>query len=1090
MFRVAVTTILVLLATLDFGQGQPSQSSPEVQKLLDAAMAPSLSPAGKISVLEKALAKARELKDAEGEAYTLGNLGHFHTELHHVDVAFDYFHQSIAKFHQLKDVTGEMLTESELGIALDRIQHFAEALQACQHSLLLAQQLGKTSHEAVCFLNIAGIQNEMGRPNEALQAAQRALSNFHDLHSTGDEAMAQSRLSSIYGSLDRYGDAVAAGKQAIEGFRSLKDAGNEAMSDYGLGVMAYHAGHIVDSEAFFASALEIFRRLHADEGAAHTLSDWGTTNYVGGRLPQATERYTEAISLAEKIGDLRLVAADLENIGRIYLDQGDTVRALEFTNRALGLSRKNSDRRGEGQVLNGLGVINEILGKRELALDDYKKSLAIDIEFGDGKFAAIELLNIGKVYRNLGEYPKALDYFEQAVDRFRLINNEASMSIALADIGVTQCLSHRPLLALKALDQALEIQRSRGLVPYVVDTLYGKGGVYQDMGNLPKAEELFKEGLDNARKIHARRMEGILLISLGIVSNRMGKFQAAISLCRESLPIDKAIGNREGEAQALATMAAATQSTSPELAIFLFKRSVNVFQSLRSDISHLEGETRSAYTVTVAEAYRELASLLVENGRLVEAEQVLGLLKDEEFYEFVRRADRALRGNASYTVAEAGWDREYEAQTKDLVAIGREEQALLTSKDRSPAQEARLKQLEPMILAADRAFREFLDRILAKSRLTKLSAKHTGLLTGRRSIQATLGQLPRHSAAVYTLLGPNALQIIFVTANVAHAQTVHITPAELNVRVDAFRASLQNPSLDPRAPGKALYDILVKPIEADLASAKATHVMWSLDGTLRYIPLAALWDGRRYLLLRMSLTVFNPSSADKLAVDPKRTWRALAAGVSRGRTVTDEGGSVHKFPPLAAVPQELASVTRTFPGSKELLDPDFTIGNLESQLSRKPNLVHLATHFSFGVGDETKSFLLTGSGPLLSVGRARTLAALSLKNVSLFTLSACNTGLGGTYGDGSEVEGIAVVFQKKGAEVWCLSSLWPVSVTYCHRTAYVPILGNDSCYGLIPPGPKLSACGRLSFRSSQVSRPLGTPTSGRRLFFRATGSRI
>jgi CHAT domain-containing protein len=41
--------------------------------------------------------------------------------------------------------------------------------------------------------------------------------------------------------------------------------------------------------------------------------------------------------------------------------------------------------------------------------------------------------------------------------------------------------------------------------------------------------------------------------------------------------------------------------------------------------------------------------------------------------------------------------------------------------------------------------------------------------------------------------------------------------------------------------------------------------------------------------------------------------------------------------------------------------------------------VHLATHFSFRPGDETKSYLLTGDGKALRVADARTLSTIYLQ---------------------------------------------------------------------------------------------------------------
>ena len=51
-----------------------------------------------------------------------------------------------------------------------------------------------------------------------------------------------------------------------------------------------------------------------------------------------------------------------------------------------------------------------------------------------------------------------------------------------------------------------------------------------------------------------------------------------------------------------------------------------------------------------------------------------------------------------------------------------------------------------------------------------------------------------------------------------------------------------------RPAAEELYQIIVGPMAEDLRQAKAQTLMWSLDGTLRYLPLAALYDGKQYLI--------------------------------------------------------------------------------------------------------------------------------------------------------------------------------------------------------------------------------------------------
>ena len=90
--------------------------------------------------------------------------------------------------------------------------------------------------------------------------------------------------------------------------------------------------------------------------------------------------------------------------------------------------------------------------------------------------------------------------------------------------------------------------------------------------------------------------------------------------------------------------------------------------------------------------------------------------------------------------------------------------------------------------------------------------------------------------------------------------------------------------MDPRPAGQKLYEVLVKPIEGDLAGAKAKTLVWSLDGTLRYVPISALWDGKQYLVERFQNVVITLASRSKVAREPLAVsqWRGLGAGSVEG----------------------------------------------------------------------------------------------------------------------------------------------------------------------------------------------------------------
>ena len=106
-----------------------------------------------------------------------------------------------------------------------------------------------------------------------------------------------------------------------------------------------------------------------------------------------------------------------------------------------------------------------------------------------------------------------------------------------------------------------------------------------------------------------------------------------------------------------------------------------------------------------------------------------------------------------------------------------------------------------------------------------------------------------------------------------------ISAADLNRKVAAFREIIQNPRQDARPIAQELYKILLGKMADDLRKANAQTLMWSLDGTLRYVPLAALFDGKNYLMERYRLAVYTSASKPRLKDRPDAEWKALGLAV-------------------------------------------------------------------------------------------------------------------------------------------------------------------------------------------------------------------
>jgi len=210
-------------------------------------------------------------------------------------------------------------------------------------------------------------------------------------------------------------------------------------------------------------------------------------------------------------------------------------------------------------------------------------------------------------------------------------------------------------------------------------------------------------------------------------------------------------------------------------AIFFGKQAVNTIQTMRSKITGMEKGLQKSFLGKKEFRYKHLADLLIDQGRLPEAQQVLAMLKEEEYFDFIRR-DATRSGvrseTADYTDFEKPWVRRYQEIQGRLVRIGGESEELKRKKRAglTPEEDARLEQLKKDLMVANQAFTEFLselyeglEQIGDEKRRIEIAEKNLRLL---KPLQATLGHLGGDSVFLHYLITEKRLRIILTTPEV------------------------------------------------------------------------------------------------------------------------------------------------------------------------------------------------------------------------------------------------------------------------------------------------------------------------------------
>ena len=1020
-----------------------------------------------IAQYDESIAIYRRVGDRALMAVVISNVASLYKDRGDLDKALKLHQEALSNRRSLDDRSGVALSLNSIGSIYYEHDSHGEALSMYEESLTIRRALGDKSGIASSLNNIANIYNARGDLDKALAMHEESLAIKRSLGDKSGIALSLLNIAVIHKSRGDVDRALALNEESLAIRRSIGDNSGVASSLNNIALIYSDRGDLDKALALHEESLAIRRSISDKEGIATSLTNIANRYYDLGILTEAFPRYQEAYDITKSLGFKSNLALYASNLSDYYSRAGDDAKSLTYLQESLRYAEESQDKRrivtakvnlaghsrsrgdfdsyergmqdalstyrsmgnsnGISRVLRSLGSNASFQGHYSEALQYLNEALDLAQKSGVKKSIASALSTRGELWTSLGQYAKAEADLNSAQKIYDEIKNLSGKVSALTSLGILALEQGNAELALSRFEAAYKL--GIGTDPGVQG--YGQSNIaeaLQKLGRHAEALTRFESSLAYKRAHNDKATEGYTvarmatsLIALGRLSDAQAALRSAISLCEQSK-------DRESLALACRQLAELYEKSGElSVAILFAKKAVDAQEERRTASRSLEQAAQDTLKFIVSLDYKYLASLLVKSGRTAEAEQVLGLLKQTEI-QLVGGIDESRKATLTRTAGEVAAEDAYDKATAEVASLGARLQELLALKHRLKSQDAEVLQLTSKLEAAEAEFNKRFDSIVN-------SAKAQGAALGRMDklqeskdgIASALASLPPRSAAVYLLCTPDAVQFIVITPSVKLVRSRRIASSELASRIMAFRSVLDNPAKDAVPAARALYDVLWKPIAADIARLGAVNVMLSLDGPVRYIPMGALHDGKDWLASRYNLSLFMPAALGKIAQKPSPVWNVFTAGVSKSRSVDDGFGTQVDFSPLPGVSREVSRIgTVMRSGGAPCLDDSFTLDAFKLGLLSQPRVVHLASHFQFNPGSESKSFLLTGKGDVLRVSDTRVLTPVAFRSVELLTLSACQTGMSTEKADGSEVEGISGILQRKGAAA-VLSTLWPVA---------------------------------------------------------------
>ena len=806
--------------------------------------------------------------------------------------------------------------------------------------------------------------------------------------------------------------------------------------------------------------------------SANKLVNLGLELYQQGKFDRAKQEWSKAELEYQQKNDRFNRALVLNYLSLAYQKLGDWTEAKTKIDRSFQLIETELDRPLNSQessivarIFNTRGKVELALGKVELALNSWQKSENVYRQLNDREGVITSQLNQAIALQKLGRFQSALDLLNDLkinlakIPENIRINGLISLGNILRQIGklaessntFTEALtlaenSRSPLLLSNVLIGLGNTQRA--IANREIDSLSGTTNFFTSLENQGTISN-FQSALDSYQKVIDLNLPQLKLqaqlnkLSLLADINKFSSTQAQKRQIKVPNFLEKYSRQADNFWQTIQI---------PSKSELITQNTVYSRISLADSLIRLKANSQLLNNISWAqiEVILEEAIVLAQNidDRRAESE-VLGKIGKiaeidrnwQQAENFTRKAlllSQSTNANEiSYKwqwqlgrIKEQQNDREsaikaYSSAIETLQILRNDLVALSSDLEFSFREnvEPIYRELVSLLLQPDATTAEISQArdTIEALQLAELDNffRAVCLETKPVSLDRVTQEQDPSAVVIYTILLDDRLETILKLPQqeIRHYSTPIANLFRVERLLERLALSLTQRNSQETLPlAQKAYDLLIRPIETDLANSNAKTLVFILDGSLRNLPMSVLHDGQQYLLEKYAVAL-SPGlqliAPQPIAIKQLRT---LTAGLTEAR-----GG----FPPLDYVVEELETIQLQVPTTEKLLNNKFTSTALQAQISQLSfPVVHLATHGQFS-SEAEDTFLLTWDNRI-NVNQLNSL--LSSRNprnresIELLVLSACET-LRGNKRAGLGLAGVAV---RAGASS-TMATLWRVN---------------------------------------------------------------
>lgn len=769
-----------------------------------------------------------------------------------------------------------------------------------------------------------------------------------------------------------------------------------------------------------------------------SLLQQGKVLYNTGNFTKAVEVLQQAVQAYKQQGETLRLAATLSNLSLAYQQLGAWSQAQQAITESLNLLKgkdENQNLQIFAQSLDIQGRLQLRMGQSEAALATWQQTEKIYKQADNKSGVVRSLINQAQAWRTQGFYPRSVKTLDHVSQTLKSQPDSIEKTVSLRSLGDALLVVGDLEKSRQALEESLRIARNLQSSADIGASLFSLGNNARKQQDKAKAIVYYQQTVEASPSPLTKVQAQLNHLGLLIQDQQWVEVQTLLPLIEsqlDKLPLSRAsIFAQVNFSQNLSKVKSGVLQASSQnyYSGFSTKDSALLLASAIQQSRNLGDKRAEAY------ALKSLGGLYEETRQWSEAQdltrQGLTLAQSsnapEITYTLQWQLGRLLWAEKDINGAIAAYDAAVEtlqSLRKDLVVnkdivnqdvqfnfrdsvepIYRQSvELLLKSQEGKPDEkilEKARQRIEALQLAElDDFFRE-------------------ACLQGQKvTLDQVVDQDNPTAAILYPIILEKELQVIVkIPKQPLQSYTTQISHTEVEKLLVELRKNLVNPTATKaiQTQSHEVYNWLLKPIESQLQKSGVDTLVFVLDGALRNLPMAALYDGKQYLVEKYAIAL----SVGLQLLDPKPLVQQQLRAITAGLTQPPPGFS--KFAPLLAIKSEFEGITKAGVSTTSLLDKDFKKKNLESEIGAASfNIVHLATHGQFSSRLED-TFILDFDGEI-NVKDFDTLFRSQGKTiVELLVLSACQTATG----DSRAALGLAGAAVRAGARS-TVASLWQI----------------------------------------------------------------